>query len=584
MLWVVCVTWIVLQFSHLTTLSFHPPSMAKVLVYQDTGVQDVSHASILHTLKELCRDTHDVQSVSSQVLAMAPWDASTRLVVMPHIHQTDTDAWTRAYGLYCAKQRITDFLKSGGTALCLGQSLACIQADLVPDGDSYRATMGKGHILWHASSEPDAHAIENLLRAASIHTRSAPPCGIPKRTPLFLASFSRPLLDACVSALRSHATSSETVTYIPDVSDTWHLCDASTFAVPTNDDEGVTQVVCVTRDQLDVVRDATQAFNLASYFDALASARASIAALVPWSAPRSFHFAAGNLVGYARVMKSTQTLLDANPHMLGACPPGTTMFATQQVQGRGRGSNVWISPYGCLQFSTLVPLPLHIGNKAVFLQYLAALAVVYGVNSAYPSAQGRIRIKWPNDLYAHVPAPQNGSLRIVENGVEKHFVKIGGILVTAVCSRDTFQAIVGCGVNCLNQKPTTCIRALVTDEAVTQEGCAGAIMATLESLVRVFADTNYTFEPFANAYREAWLHSDQPVELSDAPGEPRRRIVGITSDYGLLRTVPYDASIRATDPRAWSAAPIPGAADVQPDGNSFDMLRGLVRKKEGQAT
>ena len=163
--------------------------------------------------------------------------------------------------------------------------------------------------------------------------------------------------------------------------------------------------------------------------------------------------------------------------------------------------------------------------------------------------------------------------------MKKHFVKIGGILVTAVCHQDTFQAIVGCGVNCLNEEPTTCIRALVPDETVTQEGCAGAIMAALESLVRVFADADYTFEPFASAYRDAWLHSDQPVELSDVPGEPRRRMVGITSDFGLLRTVPYDASIRATDPRAWSAAPIPGAVDVQPDGNSFDMLRGLVRRK-----
>jgi len=382
-----------------------------------------------------------------------------------------------------------------------------------------------------------------------------------------------------VSALRAHETLSETAAYVTDASDTWKLCEDATHTASNNDEADVTRVVCVTQDQFGVVREATRAFDLAAYFSALASARATSAALLPWTPPRSFHFAAGDLIGYARVLKSTQTLLDSHPRMLGACPPGTTMFATQQVQGRGRGSNVWISPYGCLQFSTLVPLPLHIGNKAVFLQYLAALAVVYGVGAAYPSSRGRIRIKWPNDLYAHVAAPQDGSLCVVEDGVEKHFVKIGGILVTAVCHRDTFQAIVGCGVNCLNDEPTTCIRALVSDETVTQERCAGAIMAALESLVRVFADADYTFGPFANAYRDAWLHSDQPVELSDAPGEPRRRMVGITSDFGLLRTVPYDAPMRATDPRAWSAAPIPGAVDVQPDGNSFDMLRGLVRRK-----
>ena len=553
--------------------------MAKVLVYRDAGVPDASHASITRTLKELCRDTHDVQTVSSQVLAVAPWDTSTRLVVMPHIHPTGPDPWTRVYGLHSAQQRVTDYLKRGGTVLCLGQSLTWIDAALVPDGDAGRATLGQGHVLWHASPEPDAHAIEDLLRAALIRVRPVSPGSIPKRTCLFLASCSRPLLDACVSALRAHVTLSETAAYVTDASDTWKLCEDATHTASNNDEADVTRVVCVTQDQFGVVREATRAFDLAAYFSALASARATSAALLPWTPPRSFHFAAGNLIGYARVLKSTQTLLDSNPLMLGACPPGTTMFATQQVQGRGRGSNVWISPYGCLQFSTLVPLPLHIGNKAVFLQYLAALAVVYGVGAAYPSSRGRIRIKWPNDLYAHVAAPQDGSLCVVEDGVEKHFVKIGGILVTAVCHGDTFQAIVGCGVNCLNEEPTTCIRALVSDETVTQERCAGAIMAALESLVRVFADADYTFGPFANAYRDAWLHSDQPVELSDAPGEPRRRMVGITSDFGLLRTVPYDAPMRATDPRAWSAAPIPGAVDVQPDGNSFDMLRGLVRRK-----
>lgn len=553
--------------------------MAKVLVYKDAGVLDASHASVSRTLRELCRDTHDVQTVSSQVLALAPWDTSTRLVVLPPIHPTGHDPWTRAYGLRTAQQRVLDYLNRGGAVLCLGQSLACIDAALEPDGDVCRVTRGQGQVLWHASPEPDAHAIEDLLRTASIRVQSVSPGSIPKCTSLFLASCSRPLLDACVSALRAHATLSETAAYVADASDTWKLCEDASHAALSSDEADVTHVVCVTQDQFGVVREATRAFDLASYFGALASARATSAALLPWTPPRSFHFAAGNLIGYARVLKSTQTLLDSHPRMLGACPPGTTMFATQQVQGRGRGSNVWISPYGCLQFSTLVPLPLHIGNKAVFLQYLAALAVVYGVGAAYPSSRGRIRIKWPNDLYAHVPAPQNGSLCVVEDGVKKHFVKIGGILVTAVCHQDTFQAIVGCGVNCLNEEPTTCIRALVPDETVTQEGCAGAIMAALESLVRVFADADYTFEPFASAYRDAWLHSDQPVELSDVPGEPRRRMVGITSDFGLLRTVPYDASIRATDPRAWSAAPIPGAVDVQPDGNSFDMLRGLVRRK-----
>ena len=70
--------------------------MAKVLVYKDAGVLDASHASVSRTLRELCRDTHDVQTVSSQVLALAPWDTSTRLVVLPVIHAPGNDPGTRA--------------------------------------------------------------------------------------------------------------------------------------------------------------------------------------------------------------------------------------------------------------------------------------------------------------------------------------------------------------------------------------------------------------------------------------------------------------------------------------------------------
>jgi biotin--protein ligase len=48
------------------------------------------------------------------------------------------------------------------------------------------------------------------------------------------------------------------------------------------------------------------------------------------------------------------------------------------------------------------------------------------------------------------------------------------------------------------------------------------------------------------------------------------RIVGITSDHGLLRTLPEQGG--------WSRA---GAnyVDLQPDGNSFDLMSGLIKTK-----
>jgi biotin---protein ligase len=46
------------------------------------------------------------------------------------------------------------------------------------------------------------------------------------------------------------------------------------------------------------------------------------------------------------------------------------------------------------------------------------------------------------------------------------------------------------------------------------------------------------------------------------------RVVGITTDYGLLRTVPEPGQGRQED-----------FIDLQPDGNSFDLMAGLIKTK-----
>ena len=82
-------------------------------------------------------------------------------------------------------------------------------------------------------------------------------------------------------------------------------------------------------------------------------------------------------------------------------PAGFTCTATTQVAGRGRGSNVWVSPAGSLIFSTVMRHPLELSNTApvVFIQYLAAIAIVQGIKSY---AQGYenvpVKLKWPNDV------------------------------------------------------------------------------------------------------------------------------------------------------------------------------------------
>ncbi len=60
------------------------------------------------------------------------------------------------------------------------------------------------------------------------------------------------------------------------------------------------------------------------------------------------------------------------------------------------------------------------------------------------------------------------------------------------------------------------------------------------------------------------------------------RIVGISSDFGLLQAVPRTSTVYAKDARAWGDtkdSQASGIIQLQPDGNSFDMLQNLVKRK-----
>lgn len=89
-------------------------------------------------------------------------------------------------------------------------------------------------------------------------------------------------------------------------------------------------------------------------------------------------------------------------------------------------------------------------------------------------------------------------------------------------------------------------------------------------------------------YLDAWLHSyvsifrtyacealltspnsDQVVTLTSTTPHRRARIVGITSDYGLLRTIPETGGYGGTQ----------DFIDLQPDGNSFDLMSGMIMTK-----
>ncbi|KAG9030080.1 biotin holocarboxylase synthetase [Serendipita sp. 407] len=100
------------------------------------------------------------------------------------------------------------------------------------------------------------------------------------------------------------------------------------------------------------------------------------------------------------------------------------------------------------------------------------------------------------------------------------------------------------------------------------ENMAATIMVIFGRMWNEFIAAG-SFEPFVDLYLDRWIHSDQLVTLESVHPPVRARIVGITPEYGLLRTIPE--TYKAGGPEF---------IDLQPDGNSFDMMAGLIRTKK----
>ncbi|KAL9595690.1 MAG: hypothetical protein Q9219_006286 [cf. Caloplaca sp. 3 TL-2023] len=291
----------------------------------------------------------------------------------------------------------------------------------------------------------------------------------------------------------------------------------------------------------------------------------------------------GKRILYGEVVTSTNTMLEKNTQILRRLPTGFTATATVQVAGRGRGTNVWVSPAGSLMFSTVIRHSMSLMAQApvVFLQYLAALAIVEGVKTYdHGYQQVPVRLKWPNDICKPIPLQimyaglvrQLKSFRVVaadpSDPSGKTFVKIGGILVNSHYSTSEYLSVVGIGLNTTNPSPTTSLNALNPPAPFTLEKLLARILTCFSSLYARFLRTGFDAF-FEDMYYKHWLHSDQIVTL-EAEGGMRARIKGITRDWGLLRAEELGWEDRATGK----------VMTLQSDSNSFDFFKGLIRRKE----
>lgn len=116
-------------------------------------------------------------------------------------------------------------------------------------------------------------------------------------------------------------------------------------------------------------------------------------------------------------------------------PTPILSLASHQLNGRGRGTNIWLSPSGCLQFSLLLRTSIATlpASKLVFVQYLFGLAVADACReeTVLGKLGQKVRLKWPNDIY----------LIIGDGDTDRK--KIGGILVNTNITGNKVEIVIG---------------------------------------------------------------------------------------------------------------------------------------------
>lgn len=298
----------------------------------------------------------------------------------------------------------------------------------------------------------------------------------------------------------------------------------------------------------------------------------------------------GSVLGYSEVITSTNTILDKNPLWLEHLPHGLTLTASTQIAGRGRGGNVWVNPRGVLATSILFKVPSSptSSSTVITLQYLCGLAfieAILGYGSTFPGKgvgyeDMPVRLKWPNDIFILKPEyfkelKDKDDVSSTVDGDDEKFIKISGALINSQFINGTFYLVWGAGVNVSNPAPTTSLNLVLQKLNAIREkhGLASLpdyepelllakITHTIDQFYTVFKKSGLT--PFLPLYYKRWFHSNQLVNVDNGSGQRSCIIKGITPDYGLLI---------AEDVRNHEVL------HLQPDGNSFDIFKGLVYKK-----
>jgi len=232
-------------------------------------------------------------------------------------------------------------------------------------------------------------------------------------------------------------------------------------------------------------------------------------------------------------------------------PVPRALVAERQTAGRGRLGRAWASkPGASLTFSLAWPVTAALDLSGLSLAVGVALAEALDPR---PGADLRIGLKWPNDLWL-VGGAEPGR-------------KLGGVLIETVAHGDARVAVIGVGINLLEQRvdaATSGVAWLAEIDPVA----ASSAPALAERLVPALAAALRRFEreafaAFATAFAARDLLRGRTVRWTTGSGAGREgRAGGVTAGGELLLHTPAGIEQIGSGEVSVRLAPAPAAAGV----------------------
>ena len=259
----------------------------------------------------------------------------------------------------------------------------------------------------------------------------------------------------------------------------------------------------------------------------------------------------GRALLYTEVTTSTLNIL--NPRFVFSLPEQTSLLVvcSIQTQGKGRGSNQWVSPTGCLMFSHLISIKQNtfISLHITLLQHIISIAIIHGILTIPNYEMLDLKLKWPNDIYYGKDT------------------KLGGVLVSNYSMGSTNKCILSVGMN-VSTENLSSLNSVIDDYNLKNKTSLlhlkleYVLARCLNQLEKFLYDIEEgKLSDILQLYYRYWLHANAEISLWDSEDI---FVIKSLDEYGYLTVE------SKRDRQTYS---------IQPDGNSFDMLKGCIRRK-----